>query len=56
MRTLNRQLPYGLRKLMCVSGTFSRMLSGRGEQLVAASKQLETWDFNGILEWSERKE
>jgi hypothetical protein len=36
-------------------GTPSKMQSDRGEQLVAASKQLEAWDFGRVLEWPGEK-
>jgi hypothetical protein len=32
----------------------SGIQSGRGEQLVAASKQVEAWDFDKALEWAVR--
>ncbi len=44
-----------LRRFMCVRGTPSRIQSDRGEQLVAASKQVTRWDFNSIVQWAGKK-
>jgi hypothetical protein len=44
-----------LRRFMCVKGMSSRIQSGSGEQIVPASKQLPTWDFDIVLEEAERK-
>jgi hypothetical protein len=44
-----------LRQFMCVRGTPSRIQSDRGEQLVAASKQVAEWDFDNVVQWAERK-
>jgi hypothetical protein len=43
-----------LRRFMCARGVPSRIQSDRGEQLVAASKQLKTWNFEGVQEWAGR--
>ena len=37
-----------LSRFMCTHGAPSRIISDRGEQLVAARKQLETWDFSKL--------
>jgi hypothetical protein len=44
-----------LRRFMCVRGTPSRIESDRGEQLVAASKQVAGWDFDSVMQWAGRK-
>jgi hypothetical protein len=44
-----------LRRFVFLRGTLSRMQSDRGEQLGAASKRLEAWDFNGILKWADKR-
>jgi uncharacterized membrane protein len=44
-----------LRQFMCVRGTPSRIQSNRGEQLVAASKQVAGWDFDNVVQWAGRK-
>jgi hypothetical protein len=44
-----------LRRLMRGRGTPSRIQPERCEQLVAASKPLEAWNFDRVLEWEERK-
>jgi hypothetical protein len=33
----------------------SRIQSDRGEQLVAASKQISSWDFEGVKEWAGKR-
>jgi hypothetical protein len=44
-----------LRRFMCLRGVPSRFQSDRGEQLVAASKQIAMWDFNDVIQWTGRK-
>jgi hypothetical protein len=44
-----------LRRFMCVRGTPLRIQLDRGEQLVAASKQVAGWDFGNIVQWAGRK-
>ncbi len=39
-----------LHRFMCGRGVPSRIRYDRGEQLVAASKQLAAWDFEGVQE------
>ncbi len=41
-----------LRWFMCERGVPSRIQSDRGGQLVAASKQLAAWNFEGVQEWA----
>ena len=41
-----------LRRFMCAHGKPSRIQSDRGEQLVAASKQIQKWDYAAISEWT----
>jgi hypothetical protein len=36
---------------MCARGVPSRIQSDRGEQLVAALKQISAWSFKGVREW-----
>ncbi len=44
-----------LRRFMCMRGTPFKIQSDRCEKLVAASKQLEAWDFSRVLEWPVKK-
>jgi hypothetical protein len=44
-----------LRWFMCLRGVPSRFQSDRGEQLVAASKQIARWNFNDVMQWAGRK-
>jgi hypothetical protein len=44
-----------LRRFMSVRGTPTRFQSDRGEQLVAAAKQVSTWDFKEVIQWAGRK-
>ncbi len=44
-----------LRRFMSIRGTPTRFQSDRGEQLVAAAKQVATWDFKGVVQWAGRK-
>ncbi len=44
-----------LRRFMSVRGTPTRFQSDRGEQLVAAAKQVTTWDFKEVVQWAGRK-
>jgi hypothetical protein len=44
-----------VRRILCMTGTPSRIQSDRGEQLVAASKQLEAWDLDRVLRWVRRR-
>ncbi len=44
-----------LRHFMSVRGTPTRFQSDRGEQLVAAAKQVATWDFKEVVQWARRK-
>jgi hypothetical protein len=44
-----------LRGFMCLRGVPSRFQSDRGEQLVAASKQVAMWNFNDVMQWAGRK-
>jgi uncharacterized membrane protein len=44
-----------LRRFMCLRGVPSRFQSDRGEQLVAASKQIARWNFNDVMQWAGRK-
>ncbi len=44
-----------LRRFMSVRGTPTRFQSDRGEQLVAAAKQVSTWDFKEVVQWAGRK-
>ncbi len=37
-------------QFMCAQGMPSRIQSDRGEQLVAASKQIGAWDFKRVRE------
>jgi hypothetical protein len=53
---LNRQLPDGPLSIHeCVRGVLSRIQSDRREQLAAASKQIGTWNFEGVREWARKK-
>ncbi len=38
-----------------VRGMPSRILSDKGEQLAAPSKQLKAWDFDEIQKWAGKK-
>jgi hypothetical protein len=40
---------------MSVRGTPTRFQSDRGEQLVAAAKQVSTWDFKEVIQWAGKK-
>ncbi len=44
-----------LRLFMCARGTPSRVQSYRDNQLVAASKQTEHWDFEGVRQWAGKR-
>jgi hypothetical protein len=44
-----------LRRFMSVRGTPTRFQSDRGEQLVAAAKEVATWDFKEVVQWAGRK-
>jgi hypothetical protein len=44
-----------LGRFMCKRGTPTRFQSDRGEQLVAASKQVATWDFREVLQWAGKR-
>jgi hypothetical protein len=44
-----------LRRLMSLRGTPTRFQSDRGEQLVAAAKQVSTWDFKEVVQWAGKK-
>jgi hypothetical protein len=37
-------------RFMCARGVPLRIQSDRGEQLVAASKQISAWNFKGVKE------
>jgi hypothetical protein len=43
-----------LRRFMC-QGTPTRFQSDRGEQLVAAAKQISSWNFDEVIHWAGRK-
>jgi hypothetical protein len=40
-----------LRRFMCLHGTPHTIISDRGDQLVAASRQVEDWDPSAIQDW-----
>ncbi len=44
-----------LRRFMSIRGTPTRFQSDRGEQLVAAAKQVATWDFKEVVQWAGRR-
>jgi hypothetical protein len=44
-----------LRRFMSVRGTPTRFQSDRGEQLVAAAKQVAMWDFTEVVQWAGKK-
>jgi hypothetical protein len=44
-----------LRRFMSLRGTPTRFQSDRGEQLVAAAKQVSTWDFKEVIQWAGKK-
>jgi hypothetical protein len=44
-----------LRRFMGLRGTSTRFQSDRGEQLVAAAKQVSTWDFKEVIQWAGKK-
>jgi hypothetical protein len=44
-----------LQCFMCLRGTPSRFQSDRGEQLVAAAKQVTSWDFKEVTQWAGKK-
>ncbi len=44
-----------LRRFMDVRGMPFRILSDKGEQLAAPSKQLKAWDFDGVQKWAGKK-
>ncbi len=43
------------RWFMCLRGVPSRFQLDRGEQLVAASKQVAMWDFNDVIQWTGKR-
>jgi hypothetical protein len=43
-----------LLRFMCAWGVLPKIQSDRGEQLVAPSKQISTWNFEGVREWARR--
>jgi hypothetical protein len=42
-------------RFMCLRGTPTRFQSDRGEQLVAAAKQVSSSDFKEVIQWAGRK-
>ncbi len=44
-----------LRRFMGLRGRPMRFQSDRGEQLVAAAKQVSTWDFKEVIQWAGKK-
>jgi hypothetical protein len=44
-----------LRRFMGLRGTPTRFQLDRGEQLVAAAKQVSTWDFKEVIQWAGKK-
>jgi hypothetical protein len=44
-----------LRRFMCQKGTPTRFQSDRGEQLVAAAKQISSCNFDEVIHWAGRK-
>ncbi len=44
-----------LRRFMCLRGIPTRFQSDRGEQLVAATKQVTSCDFMEVIQWAGRK-
>jgi hypothetical protein len=44
-----------LRRFMSIRGTPTRFQSDRGEQLVAAAKQVASWDFKEVVQWAGKK-
>jgi hypothetical protein len=44
-----------LRRFMSIRGTPTRFQSDRGEQLVAAAKQVAMWDFTEVVQWAGKK-
>ncbi len=44
-----------LRQFMCIQGVPSQIQSDRGEQLVAASKQIAKWNLNDVMHWAGKK-
>jgi hypothetical protein len=44
-----------LRRFMCNRGTPTRFQSDRGDQLVAAAKQVSSWDFKEVIQWAGKK-
>jgi hypothetical protein len=44
-----------LRRFMGLRGTPTRFQSDRGEQLVAAAKQVSTWDLKEVIQWAGKK-
>ncbi len=44
-----------LRRFMGIRGTPTRFQSDRGEQLVAAAKQVSTWDFKEVIQWASKR-
>jgi hypothetical protein len=44
-----------LRRFMGLRGTPTRFQSDRGEQLVAAARQVSTWDFKEVIQWAGKK-
>ncbi len=44
-----------LRSFMCDRGTPTRFQSDRGEQLVAAAKQVSSWNYKEVIQWAGKK-
>jgi hypothetical protein len=44
-----------LRRFMGLRGTPTRFQLDRGEQLVAAAKQVSMWDFKEVIQWAGKK-
>jgi hypothetical protein len=44
-----------LRQFTGIRGTPTRFQSDRGEQLVAAAKQVSTWDFKEVTQWAGKR-
>jgi hypothetical protein len=44
-----------LRRFMCFRGTPSLLQADRGEQLVAAAKQVSLWDFKEVIQWASKR-
>jgi uncharacterized membrane protein len=41
-----------MRRFTCLRDTPTRIQSDKGDQLVAAAKQMKEWNFNGVQEWA----